>query len=88
MGSTAAVPEPTTPHQQTSLAHVADLTEQLRRLYHQRQVAIHQALAASATWAQLGLALGVSAQAAHKRYRWLHHSPLTGETWHEPPLPY
>ena len=39
-----------------------------------------------ATWAEIGEALGVSAQAAHKRYRWLRHSPLTGECWYEPPL--
>ncbi|MDQ6616686.1 MAG: hypothetical protein M3083_18565 [Actinomycetota bacterium] len=38
------------------------------------------------SWAQVALALGVTAQAAHKRYRWLHHSPATDETWHEPPL--
>jgi hypothetical protein len=28
----------------------------------------------------------VTAQAAHKRFRWLRYSPITGETWHEPPL--
>ena len=30
--------------------------------------------------------LGVSAQAAHRRFRWLRHSPVTGEVWQEPPL--
>jgi hypothetical protein len=43
-------------------------------------------MAAGATWAEIGEALGVSAQAAHKRYRWLRHSPMTGECWYEPPL--
>ena len=48
---------------------------------------VKRARAAGNTWAEIGRALGVTAQAAHKRYRWLRHSPATGETWHEPPLP-
>jgi hypothetical protein len=71
-----------------TVARVSALTEQLRRLDHQRQIAIRDALNAGASWTQIALALRVTPQAAHKRYRWLHHSPLTGETWHEPPLPY
>ena len=34
-----------------------------------------------------GATLGVSAQAAHRRFRWVRHSPVTGEVWREPPLP-
>jgi transposase-like protein len=52
-----------------------------------RQTAIAAAATEGTTWAEIGRALGVSAQAAHKRYRWLRHSSTTGETWHEPPLP-
>lgn len=30
--------------------------------------------------------LGVSAQAVHRRYRWLHYDPSSGHAWQEPPL--
>jgi DNA-binding NarL/FixJ family response regulator len=52
-----------------------------------REAAVAVAMDAGCTWAEIGAALGVSSQAAHRRFRWLRHSPLTGETWHEPPLP-
>ncbi|HEV2368614.1 MAG TPA: hypothetical protein VGR90_01985, partial [Acidimicrobiales bacterium] len=53
----------------------------------QRDTAVVMAVAAGCTWSEIGTALGVSAQAAHRRFRWLRHSPVTGETWREPPLP-
>lgn len=53
----------------------------------QRDVAVVAAVEAGCTWAEIGAALGVSAQAAHRRFRWLRRSPATGETWREPPLP-
>ena len=62
------------------------LTARIAGLETDRETAIALAVAAGATWAEIGCALGVSAQAAHKRYRWLRHSPATGETWYEPPL--
>ena len=68
------------------LARVAALTGHIHEMDRQRQIAIHDAMTAGASWAQVAAALGVTTQAAHKRYRWLHHSPTTGETWHEPPL--
>lgn len=67
------------------LGLVASLTCDINALHAERNTAITRAVAAGATWAQIGAALGVSTQAAHKRYRWLHHSTTTGETWHEPP---
>lgn len=66
---------------------VASLTADIDTLAAERETAIARAVAAGATWTEIGSALGVSAQAAHKRYRWLRHSTTTGETWHEPPLP-
>jgi hypothetical protein len=69
------------------LQRICELSEHIDRLHRDRESAIYQALQAGATWAQVGRALGLSAQAAHKRYRWLRHSSTTGETWREPPLP-
>lgn len=68
------------------LGSVGSLTQNIAQLHRQREVAICAALEAGATWAQIGQALDVSTQAAHKRYRWLRHSAITGETWREPPL--
>jgi hypothetical protein len=69
------------------LTRVAAATAQILQLRHQREVAICQAIENGATWAALAAALGISAQAAHKHYRWLRYSPTTGETWYAPPLP-
>jgi hypothetical protein len=53
----------------------------------QRDAAVADAVEAGCRWVDIGRALGVSAQAAHRRFRWLRHSPVTGESWREPPLP-
>jgi hypothetical protein len=68
------------------LEQVRAVTARITALQADRETAIAQAVSAGATWAEIGAAAGVSAQAAHKRYRWLRHSTTTGETWHEPPL--
>jgi DNA-binding NarL/FixJ family response regulator len=73
--------------QHDPLTRIAALTQELHDLERRRQTTIAQALQAGHSWAQIALSLNISPQAAHKRYRWLHHSALTGETWHEPPLP-
>ncbi len=69
------------------LARIETLTARVAKLEAQRDTAVATAVDAGATWAEIGQALGVSAQAAHKRFRWTRHSPVTGETWREPPLP-
>ncbi len=69
------------------LQRITALTARIETLGAQRNTYIAEAVAAGNTWAEIGRALGVTAQAAHKRYRWLRRSPTTGETWHEPPLP-
>lgn len=71
----------------TSLERVESLTERIAGLEADREKAIAMAVAEAVTWAEIARALGVSTQAAHKRYRWLRHSATTGETWYEPPLP-
>ena len=68
------------------LEKIEALTVRVADLEAQRERAVAAAMTAGATWAEIGHALGVSAQAAHKRYRWLRHSPVTGECWYELPV--
>jgi hypothetical protein len=68
------------------LEKIEALTARIGALEGDRERAVAAAMASGATWAEIGEALGVTAQAAHKRYRWLRHSSLTGECWYEPPL--
>jgi hypothetical protein len=68
------------------LVTIQTVTARIAELESQRERAVAAAMAQGATWAQIGEALMVSTQAAHKRYRWLRHSSVTGECWYEPPL--
>ncbi len=68
------------------LEKIEALTVRLAELEADRERAVAAAMERGATWAEIGEALGVSVQAAHKRYRWLRHSSVTGECWYEPPL--
>ena len=49
--------------------------------------AVAAALAGGATWAEIAGVLGVSASAAHKRFRWVRVDAESGVVWREPPLP-
>ena len=71
----------------SALKKVESAAARLTAVEAQRDAAVAAAMDAGSTWVEIGAALGVSAQAAHRRFRWLRHSPLTGETWREPPLP-
>jgi hypothetical protein len=68
------------------LEKIKVLTVRATDLEAARERAVAAAMSTGATWAQIGEALGVSAQAAHKRYRWLRHSSVTDECWYEQPL--
>jgi hypothetical protein len=70
----------------SAVKKIETVTARLAALKSQRDAAVAAAVDAGCTWAEIAKALGVSAQAAHKRFRWIRHSPLTGEVWHEPPL--
>jgi hypothetical protein len=72
---------------QSPLHQISALTVELRSKERARQIAIHHAIHTGSSWAEIASALGVTAQAAHKRYRWLRYSATTNEIWHEPPLP-
>lgn len=71
----------------SALKHLASAADRLAAAEARRDRAVAAAMQAGATWAEIAVSLGVSTQAAHRRFRWLRHSALTGETWHEPPLP-
>jgi len=62
-----------------AITNIKMITALLAELVSQRDAAT--AVDAGCTWAEIGEALGMSAQAAHKRFQWLRHSPLTGEVW-------
>ncbi|MBK6503689.1 MAG: hypothetical protein WAX12_17305 [Candidatus Microthrix subdominans] len=68
------------------LGRVAELTAQIAELTAQRDMTVAEGVAAGARWADIGEALGVSAQAAHRRFRWVRWDPDSGTVWHEPPL--
>lgn len=52
-----------------------------------RNLAVARARRWGASWSQIGHALGVSTQAAHRKFKTLHYDTKTGKTWHEPSLP-
>ena len=68
----------------TALRKLETVAERLAKIEAQRDAAVVAAMEAGCTWAEIGAALGVSAQAAHRRFR---YSRVTGEVWREPPLP-
>jgi len=70
-----------------ALRRVETAAARLAVIESRRDAAVAAAMEAGCTWAEIGRALRVSAQAAHRRFRWLRHSQVTGEVWHEPPLP-
>jgi DNA-directed RNA polymerase specialized sigma24 family protein len=69
------------------LAKIERVAARLRRVEEDRDTAVVVAVGEGCSWAEIGAALGVSAQAAHRRFRWLRVDPETGELWREPPLP-
>ena len=70
-----------------ALAELTDAVEQLTALTAHRDLLVARARTAGATWAEIATTLGVTVQAAHKRYRTTRRDADTGRTWREPPLP-
>ena len=73
--------------QVTPLDQLGNAVVVLREAEAARDRAVAAALTAGATWAEIAGVLGVSASAAHKRFRWVRVDPDTGVVWREPPLP-
>lgn len=71
----------------SSLRRIETLTARIADAEVQRQGAVAAARAEGASWAEIGAALHMSPQGAHKRFRWLRASADGQITWHEPPLP-
>ena len=69
-----------------ALEAIGHLTAEAARIENERELAVAEALEKGAIWPQIGEALGVTTQAAHKRYRWLRWDLQRGLTWHERPL--
>ena len=75
-------------HQQRqALTVTRELTSQAKELEQRIEIAVARAVHWGATWRQVADALGVTPQAAHKRYRALRYDPATRNAWHEPQLP-
>lgn len=71
---------------EVALGELAELMGQLARLESRRDTLVARARLGGATWAQIGDVLGVSAQAAHKRYRDLRYDAKIGRAWREEQL--
>lgn len=74
-------------HKTAALAKTADATRQLRRIETDLETAVARSMYWGATWAEIAEQLGVTPQAAHKRFRRLRYDPTSRKAWHEPPLP-
>jgi DNA invertase Pin-like site-specific DNA recombinase len=81
-------PDPHAPTMlESPLCRIAALAEQIRALTSEQDLAVARARASGATWAEIARALGCSAQAANKRYRWVRHNEHPPQVWFERPLP-
>jgi DNA-directed RNA polymerase specialized sigma24 family protein len=74
-------------HQETALARIEELARSIAELEARQAREVARAGFHGATWAQIGAALGVTAQSAHRRFRHVVYDPATGTAWSEPPLP-
>lgn len=70
-----------------ALSRLADAQATIDRLEAERLALVARALRWGATWSEIAAELGVSPQAAHRRFRHARYDPSTGKGWTEPPLP-
>jgi hypothetical protein len=74
-------------HLQAALGRITELSASISELEARRSREVARAAFHGATWAQIGGALSVTAQSAHRRYRYQVYDPATGLSWSAPPLP-
>lgn len=70
-----------------ALTKTASAVTRVRDAERDLEVAVARAVHWGATWAEVAAALGVTPQAAHKRFRRVRYDPTSGRAWQEPPLP-
>jgi len=70
-----------------ALHATARTAAELRDIEATLETTVARALHWGASWTDIGAALGVTRQSAHRRYRHLHWDPTTQTSWTEPPLP-
>ncbi|MEO6126141.1 MAG: helix-turn-helix domain-containing protein [Ilumatobacteraceae bacterium] len=75
-------------HRETALERISELTVVIADAESRQTREVARAVFHGATWAQIGAALGVTAQSAHRRFRRLNYDPSTGTVWREDPLPF
>jgi hypothetical protein len=74
-------------HQLVALGRIAELSVSISESETRRSREVARAMFHGATWAQIGAAFGVTAQSAHRRFRYEVYDPATGTSWSAPPLP-
>ena len=70
-----------------ALTKTTDATRRLRQAEIDVETAVARSMHWGATWVDVAAALGVTPQAAHKRFRHVRYDPASGRAWREPPLP-
>ena len=70
-----------------ALSRLGEVQTSIDRLEAERLALVARAVRWGATWAEIGTALGVSPQGAHRRFRHARYDPATGKGWTEAPLP-
>ena len=74
-------------HQRVALERITEATAVIAEAEARVAHEVARAVFHGATWAQIGVALGVTAQSAHRRHRHMVYDPATGTAWSAPPLP-
>jgi hypothetical protein len=75
------------PRKTAALSRLGEVQSEIDRLEAERVALVARCGRWGATWSEIAGALGVTAQAAHRRFRHARYDPSTGKGWLEPPLP-
>lgn len=70
----------------STLTGLAELAQQAAGITRRQDHLVARVRHHGATWQQIADSLGITTQAAHKRYRHLRYDPTSGHTWHETQL--
>ena len=71
-----------------ALAAAATAASELEAARAALDAAVARALHWEASWADIGEAVGIARQSAHRRFRHLRWDPATRTAWAERPLPF